>query len=136
MLPTQNDYEYIVSESTPALNAFFNYALSIASYPNLRIRLTPNEIQDVALSALEVKFWDRIDNLRTTEAYKYPTPYNITKAKRKLQETKDYFFKISQEFDKIKGTDFKMYLFFEVKRLQLFLAEFESSSRVYAIIKK
>lgn len=136
MLPTQNDYEYIVSESTPALNAFFNYALSIASYPNLRIRLTPNEIQDVVLSALEVKFWDRIDNLRTTEAYKYPTPYNITKAKRKLQETKDYFFKISQEFDKIKGTDFKMYLFFEVKRLQLFLAEFESSSRVYAIIKK
>jgi len=123
MLPTENDYEYQVSDTTPSLNAFFNYALSISSHPNLRIRLTPDEIQDVALSALEVKFWDRIDNLRTTEAYKYPTSNNIVKAERKLVETQKFFLNIAREFDTIKGTEFYSFLLFEIEKLKLFLKE-------------
>lgn len=123
MLPTKNNYDYIVSDLTPSLNAFFNYALSISSHPNLRIRLTPDEIQDVALSALEVKFWDRIDNLRTTEAYKYPTSNNIVKAERKLVETQKFFLNIAREFDMIKGTEFYSFLLFEIEKLKLFLKE-------------
>ncbi len=123
MLPTKNNYDYIVSDATPSLNAFFNYALSISSHPNLRIRLNPDEIRDVALSALEVKFWDRIDNLRTTEAYKYPTSNNIVKAERKLVETQKFFLGIAREFDIIKGTEFYSFLLFEIEKLKLFLKE-------------
>jgi hypothetical protein len=139
MLPIEKNYEHIVSPTTPALNGFFNQALSITSHPNLRIKLSIEEIKEVALCAIEVKFWDRIDNLRTTEAYTYSTEHNIAKAKRKLEETRDYFFAIAYEFDGLKGTDFYSLLWFEVEKLKFFLKESiysQTSSSVEKILKK
>lgn len=139
MLPIEKNYEHIIAPNTPALNRFFNQALSITSHPNLRIRLSIEEIKEVALCAIEVKFWDRIDNLRTTEAYKYPTEHNIAKAKRKLQETGDYFFAIAYEFDGLKWTDFYSLLWFEVEKLKLFLKEsvhLQTNLQVQKILKK
>jgi len=68
---------------------------------NLNIRLSKEEIKEVCLDALEVKFWDRIDNLRTTEIYENFTYDNYKKAQRKIVETEKYFYKIALEFDNL-----------------------------------
>ncbi|MDD5770383.1 MAG: hypothetical protein PHE25_05430 [Candidatus Gracilibacteria bacterium] len=84
------------------------------------------------LDALEVKFWDRLDNLETSEIYKdfdkdgrrktqEQIEKDIGKAERKITETEKYFYKIALEFDRIMKTDFSSLLCIEVAKLKNFV---------------
>ncbi len=121
------EYEEKIDEETPCLNKFYNHALSLVSSPNLKIRLSKEDIKKVCLDALEVKFWDRIDNLRTTEIYQNFSYENYKKAQRKIEETQKYFYKIALEFDKLMGTNFAFAIAFEVEKLKFYIY---SKSRV------
>jgi hypothetical protein len=65
------------------------------------LNLTNDEVKQVCFDALEVKFWDRIDNLKTAEVYEDLSEKNFEKAKRKINETKVYFYEIAKEYDAI-----------------------------------
>lgn len=125
MLSENSDFPQIhnekINEKTPCLNKFYNHALSIRMSPNLKIRLTEAEIKNICLDAIEVKFYDRIDNLKSTEVYTTFSKDNIIKAKRKIEETKKYFYKISKEFDYIIWTNFYWIISDEVEKLEEFI---------------
>jgi hypothetical protein len=93
-------------------NTFYNYALDIKN--NLNLRMFDSKIEKICLDALEVKYWDRIDNLSTSEIYDKWNEKNLTKAYRKIEETKKYFYNISKEthpyianliIDKVEGLE-------------------------------
>lgn len=125
MLSENSDFPQIhnekINEKTHCLNKFYNHALSIRMSPNLKIRLTEAEIKNICLDAIEVKFYDRIDNLKSTEVYTTFSKDNIIKAKRKIEETKKYFYKISKEFDYIIWTNFYWIISDEVEKLEEFI---------------
>jgi len=116
-------YNEEMHKNTPCLNKFYNHALSVRMSPNLKIkiRLSENEIKQICLDAIEVKFWDRIDNLKSTEIYTINSKENIAKAKRKIAETKKYFYEISKEFDYIMWTKFNLIIKNEVEKLENFI---------------
>jgi len=72
----------------------------------IKISLTDEEIKEVAELALEAKFADRIHNQETAEAKNDNSEASIKKTENKIKETEDYFYAISQEFDKEKGTHY------------------------------
>jgi len=74
---------------------FYQHALSLKK--EYWINLSNEEIEKIALETLEVKYWDRIDNLQTSEIYTDFNKENLEKAKRKLKETEKYFYEISKE---------------------------------------
>lgn len=122
-----------IAKNTPCLNKFYNHALSITMSPNLRIRLSDNELKQVCLDSIEVKFWDRIDNLKSTEIYKIYSEENIEKAKRKIEETKNYFYNIAKEFDNIMWTNFHLLISNEVEKLEEFIKEIERDSNFHEL---
>jgi hypothetical protein len=87
-----------------------------------------NTIKDIVFDSLEVKFWDRIDNLATTEVYHKLTNENVKKAYRKIEETTHYFYNISQEFDALRKTDFCHLINTEIKHLQSFIFVYTCNS--------
>lgn len=105
------------------VNDFLNHVIWLSTKEYLL--LTQEELQEIALDALEVKFFDRLDNLETTEYYTEQTLQNLKKANDKIKETQKYFYKIASEFDSIEWTDFASMLFFEVERLKNFIKEKE-----------
>lgn len=113
-------------------DTFYKYALKLAK--NHRIRLSKDEMKEICIDAIEVKIFDRIDNLETAEVYKELTEENIKKAKRKIKETKTYFYKISSEihpdlYDRLK---------YEVEKLENFIIESEKAevkSKVWDTLK-
>lgn len=117
------DFKYSFIKETSCLNNFFNHVILLSKKEYLL--LTQEELQEIALDALEVKFFDRLDNLETTEYYKEQTPQNLKKANDKIKETEKYFYKIANEFDSIEWTEFASMLFFEVERLKNFIKEKE-----------
>jgi len=134
------DYDYIISDNTPCLNNFYNYALLISD--NYWLNLTNDELKQVCFDALEVKFWDRIDNLRTAEVYEDLSEKNFEKAKRKINETKVYFYEIVKEYDAIMWTDFFSIILSETERLEKFISNKkvkntlnEAKSSVWEILK-
>lgn len=74
---------------------FYENALKLKK--KYKLKLSDDEIRDVCIDSLEVKYFDRIDNLRDSEIYKIDTPDFRKKAYRKIEETKKYFFNISKE---------------------------------------
>jgi len=74
---------------------FYQHALSLNK--DYWIYLNNKELEKIVLEALEVKYWDRIDNLQTSEIYTEFNKENLKKAKRKLKETETYFYDISKE---------------------------------------
>jgi len=78
-----------------SLETFFKYAQELRDY--YKLKLDNNDTREVALEALEDKYWDRIDNLQTSEIYTDFNKENLKKAKRKLKETEKYFYDISKE---------------------------------------
>lgn len=122
-----------IKQNTPCLNKFYNHALSITMSPNLKIRLNDDEIKHVCFDAIEVKFWDRIDNLKTTELYSTYSKNNVKKAKRKIEETKKYFYKISKEFDSIMWTNFYWIISNEVEKLEEFIREIEKDEKFHSV---
>ena len=121
----KNIEQFYINVNTPCLNKFYNYAIKISSSPNLKIDLNIDEIKQVCLDAIEVKFWDRIDNIKTTEVYSTISKNNIEKASRKLEETKKYFYQISKEFDSIMWTNFYWIISNEIEKLEEFIKNLE-----------
>lgn len=80
-------------------------------------------MQQIIFDALEVKFWDRIDNLRTTEIYNHWSEKNLKKAQRKIMETKKYFFPIAQEFDMLRETHFFSILQNEIIEMEKYITK-------------
>jgi len=76
-------------------STFYENALALKK--KYKLKLSDDEIMDVCIDALEVKYFDRIDNLRDSEIYQKDTPEFRKKAYRKIEETKNYFFNISRE---------------------------------------
>ncbi len=117
------------------LYAFFTHARKLISKHKIHIEV-PIEISDeneafereniinqICYDALEVKFFDRIDNLSTTEVYWNFNESNIRKAKRKIEETKKYFYWISIEFDEIHWTNFFEQIVNQVESLEKYIAD-------------
>lgn len=124
MVAKDNDY-FIVYDETKFLNnkaifKFYNHVLWLSKKENIKI--DNDTVASVTLEALEVKFWDRLDNLETTEVYKEINPENIKKANRKILETEYYFYPIAKEFDELMWTEFYDMINFEVKKLKCFLS--------------
>lgn len=115
------EYEEVIAENTPCMNKFYNYALSFLASSRLHLKLSSQEVQQIVFDALEVKFWDRIDNLRTTEIYDDFNEKNLKKAQRKMQETKDFFYHISKEFDTLKGTQFYRLIKTEILKMEKYI---------------
>lgn len=103
-------------KESPCINNFYNHTLNIIE--KNKVMIESETIQYIILDALEVKFWDRIDNLETTEVYKKFTNENIKKAYRKIEETKSYFYRIAQEFDMLQGTNFYHKISTEIEKLE------------------
>lgn len=112
-----------IDENTPCINKFYNHALSLLASPNLSLKVDKQTVQQIVFDALEVKFWDRIDNLRTTEIYDDFNEKNIKKAQRKMQETKDFFYHISKEFDTLKGTQFYKLIKTEILKMERYIIQ-------------
>lgn len=136
------NYDKKISNKTPCLNNFYNHALEVASNPNLKVRLDEDEIRNICFDALEVKFWDRIDNLETTEIYHKFNILNVKKAKRKIEETKSYFYSISKEFDEIEWTKFYEIISLKVETLEKYILDNkyqivweEVKNRVWNLVK-
>lgn len=108
----------------PCLNKFYSHITRLVE--KNRTHFEDDILLSVVMDAIEVKFWDRIDNLETTEIYESFTTENVKKAKRKIKETECYFYKIAQEFDTIEGTSFYEKIFAEVEKLKRYILEFES----------
>lgn len=137
-----NEVEDKINALTPCLNKFYNHALLLAYRSEFRVKLTKDEIKGICMESLEVKFWDRIDNLRTTEIYENLDEVNINKAKRKIYETKTYFYKIVKEFDFIEWTDLYSIMSWEVQKLEEFIVSdkvrtvlLESREQVWKLLK-
>ncbi len=77
------------------LETFYKHAKEISEKYGLRY--TDKRIFKICLESLEVKFWDRIDNLQTSEIYHEWNKKNLEKAYRKIKETEKYFYNISKE---------------------------------------
>lgn len=118
----------------PSLNKFYNHALSLVSWDNpildlwfsfrdTKWNIKNDKIKKICLEALKVKFLDRIDNLRTTEVYSSYSKWNISKAYRKIDETKTYFYEIAKEYDALMWTNFFWILSSEVDKLLLFIKD-------------
>jgi (p)ppGpp synthase/HD superfamily hydrolase len=58
------------------------------------IKLSEEKLIEITINALDVKFADRIHNLTTQW-----DPNNLEQVKKKLEETKKYFYKIAQEIN-------------------------------------
>lgn len=117
----KTQYEEKIEENTPCLNKFYNHALSLTASVNLWIKIDKESVKQIILDAIEVKFRDRIDNLRTTEIYTNYNEKNSYKAKRKIQETKEYFYQIAKEFDMLMWTDFFNLIKYEIDKLELLI---------------
>lgn len=119
------------------LDSFLRFASEEATRLEFRPNL-PNNVIDIeweknkivaenALDALEVKFFDRIDNLKTSEVYSDFSDENIEKTKRKIEETKKYFLVIAKDYDNLMNskygisTNFYEQLLFQVNYLEEFL---------------
>ena len=124
----------------PCLNKFYSHITRLIE--KNRTHFEDDILLSVVLDSIEVKFWDRLDNLETTEIYESFSPENVKKAKRKIIETECYFYKISQEFDAIEGTVFYETIYKEVEKLKKYIIEMETketkgvvSEKVWTIIK-
>jgi len=100
------EYKKLFKKYKDKKNNFFfshmkNYEIFYTHAKELKveywIKLTDKELEKIVLEALEVKYWDRIDNLQTSEIYSVFNKENLKKAKRKLKETEKYFYDISKE---------------------------------------
>jgi hypothetical protein len=112
---------------------FYKNALSLKD--QYKIKLTNDEIKEVCLETLEVKYFDRIDNLSDSEIYKEVNEENINKAIRKLNETKKYFYDIS------KTTHPYIYemILEESKKLEQYIKKLQinkTSEKITGILKK
>jgi len=76
-------------------NTFYSHTLRQRNIYKLRI--TTDKVRLIALDALEVKYWDRIDNLKTSEIYTIFNEQTLKKARRKIKETEKYFYDISKK---------------------------------------
>ncbi len=92
------------------------------SAKGLWCNLDEDDLEKVIENTLSAKFADRIHNLRTTEIKTDFSPKNIEKANKKIEETKKYFYTISEEFDKEYGTNFNKKIKKEVFHLEVFIA--------------
>lgn len=117
------EYKYKIDPRTPCMNKFFSHAISLLSGTHTPLKISYPEISQIIFDALEVKFWDRIDNLRTTEIYNEWSEKNLKKAERKTKETMKYFFAISKEFDMLRGTDFYNIMRKEVIKIQEYIIQ-------------
>lgn len=120
----------------PCINTFYNNARKFKSEynrtkddKNKHIRLSKERLIKWVFISLEVKFIDRIHNLKTEVAYSNYSPENIKKARRKIDETKMYFYEIAREFDKIKWTKYFDLIKFEVEKLEKYIDEEDDSQR-------
>lgn len=125
MLPATHFIYYIDHfRDTPCMNNFYNHTRDVIEQNKIIIEVST--IKSIVLDALEVKFWDRIDNLQTTEVYSHFTTENIKKAYRKIEETKKFFYRISKEFDVLQGTDFFHRISMEIEKLEQKIFEYQS----------
>lgn len=108
-----------VFSDSPNLNKFYNHALFIMKKNKIKIDL--KEVEKIVLDALEVKFWDRYDNLQTSEIYYEYNWDNLRKARRKIQETEKYFYDIALEFDNITWNNFSYLLTLEIGKLKWYI---------------
>jgi hypothetical protein len=76
-------------------DTFHNYTLELKKKHKIRIR--DSKLKEICYEALEVKYWDRIHNLMTAEIKHVLSEQNLNKARRKIDETKKYFYNISRE---------------------------------------
>lgn len=76
---------------------FYNNALELRTKYN--IDLNNEEIRELCIETLEVKYFDRIDNLKTSEIYLKDNENNRKKSYKKIEETKKYFYQISEEIN-------------------------------------
>lgn len=122
------DWFYSISEfkESPCIINFYNHALNIIE--KNKIIIETDIIKYIVLDALEVKFWDRIDNLATTEVYNKFTTENVKKAYRKIEETKSYFYKIAQEYDIIQWTNFYNLIEEKIEKLEEYIFEYQCIS--------
>ncbi len=117
-------------------NTFLEYGKELDE--KYDIWYSDNRIYKICLEALEVKYWDRIDNLQTSEIYNEWNDSNLAKAKRKIEETEKYFYNISKETHP--------YIYYlikaEVKRLENFIKKWvettvsDTKSNVGELIKE
>lgn len=100
-------------------NTFYEHALKLKN--EYKIKLSDDQIKYICIEVLEVKYFDRIDNLIDSEVYVEDTPEFRKKAYRKITETKKYFYNISKE------THPYIYemLVFETKKLEDYLLSLE-----------
>ena len=127
MLPDFDKWPTIEEfKNSPCINNFYNHVLQVINHNSIVIDI--NTIKDIVFDSLEVKFWDRIDNLATTEVYHKLTNENVKKAYRKIEETTHYFYNISQEFDALRKTDFCHLINTEIKHLQSFIFVYTCNS--------
>lgn len=112
-----------IDPKTPCVNKFYNHAISLLNNANIPLNISYSEVSQIIFDALEVKFWDRIDNLRTTEIYNHWSEKNLKKAQRKIMETKKYFFPIAQEFDMLRETPFFSILQNEVIEMEKYITK-------------
>lgn len=125
-----NEYEkwnrYVYEEklqNSPCLNKFYAHVTRLIE--KNRVHIEDDVLLWIVLDALEVKFWDRIDNLETTEVYEDFSPDNIKKAYRKINETECYFYKIAQEYDALEWTQFYEIISTQVQKLQAYITQKE-----------
>jgi (p)ppGpp synthase/HD superfamily hydrolase len=102
-----------------SLDKFKEYTKKTAE--ELWLTLRDYEIEEIIKISLSAKFADRLHNLRTEEVKKDFSEKNIKKARRKIDETKDIFYKISEEFDEKYGTNFNKKIKKEVLKLEQFI---------------
>lgn len=119
----ENIYSKQVNEKTPSINTFYNHAISLLENTHTPLNIWYPELKQIIFDALEVKFWDRIDNLRTTEIYNHWSEKNLKKAQRKIGETKKYFFPIAQEFDMLRETYFFSILQNEIIEMEKYITK-------------
>ncbi len=96
-------------------DTFYQYTFNKAS--ERWLRLYPEEIREICMEALEIKYWDRIENLQTSEIYYENSEKNEEKAKKKIKETEKFLYWISKETHPY---IYKL-LFDEVERLKIFI---------------
>jgi|GEM_PF-1338590 len=113
------------------LEKFKEYTKKTAE--ELGLALDENELEEVIKNTLSAKFADRIHNLRTEEIKKDFSEENIKKARRKIQETKDSFYQISEEFDVKYGTNFNKKIKNEVSHLEVFITRKEYEGKALSV---
>lgn len=81
------------------LKSFYNNAFKLRS--KYCISLTDERVSQICFETVEIKYFDRIDNLRTAEIYTENNEKNRKKAYKKIEETKKYFYGISKKLIQI-----------------------------------